>query len=567
MIGYSDEYSRVFKIFQVTKTNNSGWKHPGIMAKEITSDFNDGPVTFNSSGDIMYFSRNNSIDRFLKNVSDPSNKLGIYRAELISGTWTNIRPFSYNNLLYSFCTPALTPDGNRIYFSSDMPGGFGGMDLYFCDNHNGDWDNPVNLGPVINTPKNESFPYACSSGKLFFASDGHKGFGGKDLFYTQEINSEWIVPVHLDSAINSSADDFGLVTDSTLVSGYFTSNRRKTDDIFSFSSTPVEFENCDSMVEDNYCFAFYDEQHQQFDTMMVRYEWDFGDGIKRTGSEVKYCFPGSGTYLVKLNIIDEITGNPITEETDYTVDLEKTRQAYLNSSNVGLVDTSFIFDGLRSNLTGVRTTGYFWNFGDGFKPGRPVMKKTYQKKGTYTVMLGILGEDSLGRISKTCVAKRIHIYDYFVELNIPDDPDKNTLKNNALQTRIYCTDDLTKPEINSIKTSLTESGSSVAVNQYGILPSSFLFLDKIAAILKNNTDLRLEITLITMEGAKPDGTSENSDKWARELAFYLKNKEVNKNAVFIKGFSNAHPGSANIEGDMRANNGFLEFIFVKKQLR
>ncbi len=121
-------------------------------------------------------------------------------------------PFTYNNPLYSFCTPALSPDGERIYFSSDMPGGAV------------EWIFIIVTGVIMAgisrsiwarlliRLKNESFPFAGRYGKLFFASDGHKGFGGKDLFYTQEINGEWIVPVHLDSAINSTADDFGLVS-------------------------------------------------------------------------------------------------------------------------------------------------------------------------------------------------------------------------------------------------------------------------------------------------------------------------------------------------------------------
>ena len=296
LVSYKDEQNRLFKIFFVTKKGSTGWNHPKILAKEITTAFNDGPATFNENGNIMYYSRNNSIENSLRNISDTSNKLGIYSAELIDGIWTNIKPFTYNNPLYSFCTPALTPDGERIYFSSDMPGGSGGMDLYYCDRRNNDWDQPVNLGPVINTPKNESFPFACKYGKLFFASDGHKGFGGKDLFYTQEINGEWIVPVHLDSAINSTADDFGLVTDSTFENGYFSTNRRKTDDIFSFSSAPIEFTNCDSIKENNYCFTFYDEKQRLIDTIPVTYKWDFGDGIIRIGKEVKHCFPGPGKY-------------------------------------------------------------------------------------------------------------------------------------------------------------------------------------------------------------------------------------------------------------------------------
>jgi hypothetical protein len=410
LVSYKGGQNRLFKIFFVTKKGSSGWTHPKILAKEITSAFNDGPATFNENGNIIYYSRNNSIENALRNISDTSNKLGIYSAELVDGIWTNIKPFTYNNPLYSFCTPALTPDGERIYFSSDMPGGYGGMDLYYCDKRNSDWDKPVNLGPVINTPKNESFPFASRFGKLFFASDGHKGFGGKDLFYTQEINKEWITPVHLDSAINSTADDFGIVIDSTYENGYFSTNRQKTDDIFSFSLAPVEFTNCDTIKENKYCFTFYDEKQRLIDTIPAIYQWDFGDGIMHLGKEVKYCFPGPGKYSVKLTIIDELTHDTIAKQVEYKTELENINQANINSDIAGLVDKSISFKGVLTDLKGFRITDYFWNFGDGFKPGGPLISNTFKKKGEYIVKLGLLAEkDSLGVIPKICVMKKIII--------------------------------------------------------------------------------------------------------------------------------------------------------------
>ena len=410
LVNYKGEQNRLFKIFFVTKKGSSGWTHPKILAKEITTAFNDGPATFNENGNIIYYSRNNSIENALRNISDTSNKLGIYSAELVNGIWTNIKPFTYNNPLYSFCTPALTPDGERIYFSSDMPGGYGGMDLYYCDRRNSDWDKPVNLGPVINTPKNESFPFACRFGKLFFASDGHKGFGGKDLFYTQEINKEWITPVHLDSAINSTADDFGIVIDSTFENGYFSTNRQKTDDIFSFSLAPLEFTNCDTLKENKYCFTFYDEKQRLIDTISAIYQWDFGDGIMHLGKEVKYCFPGPGKYSVKLTIIDELTHDTIAKQVEYKTELENINQANINSDKVGLVDKSISFKGVLTDLKGFRITDYFWNFGDGFKPGGPLISNTFKKKGEYIVKLGLLAEkDSLGVIPKICVMKKVII--------------------------------------------------------------------------------------------------------------------------------------------------------------
>jgi hypothetical protein len=410
LVSYKGEQNRLFKIFFVTKKGSSGWTLPKILAKEITTAFNDGPATFNENGNIIYYSRNNSVENSLRNISDTSNKLGIYSAELVDGIWTNIKPFTYNNPLYSFCTPALTPDGERIYFSSDIPGGYGGMDLYYCDRLNNDWDKPVNMGPVINTSKNESFPFACRFGKLFFASDGHKGFGGKDLFYTQEINKEWISPVHLDSAINSTADDFGIVIDSTFENGYFSTNRRKTDDIFSFSLAPLEFTNCDTIKENKYCFTFYDEKQRLIDTIPAIYQWDFGDGIMHLGKEVKYCFPGPGKYSVKLTIIDGLTHDTIAKQIEYKTELENINQANINSDKVGLVDKSISFKGVLTDLKGFRITDYFWNFGDGFKPGGPLNSNTFKKKGEYIVKLGLLAEkDSLGVIPKICVMKKIVI--------------------------------------------------------------------------------------------------------------------------------------------------------------
>jgi outer membrane protein OmpA-like peptidoglycan-associated protein len=558
LISYKDEQNRVFNIFYVTKKDSTGWKQPKILASEITTDFNDGPVTFNENGNIMYYSRNNSIESFLRNISDTSNKLGIYYAELINGIWTNIKPFTYNNPMYSFCTPSLTPGGERIYFSSDMPGGSGGMDLYYCDRRNNNWDQPINLGPVINTPKNESFPFACKYGKLFFASDGHKGFGGKDLFYAQEINGEWIVPVHLDSAINSTADDFGLVTDSIAENGYFSTNRRKTDDIFSFSSAPVEFTNCDSLKENNYCFTFYDEQ-QLIDTIPVTYHWDFGDGIKRIGTEVKHCFPGPGKYSVKLSIIDELTGKAIAEQVDYKVELENIEQAYINSYNVGIVDKSISFDAVKTNLKGFRITDYLWNFGDGFKPGGPVMSTTFKKKGEYTVKMGLFAEeDSLGMIPKTCVMKKIRIYDTYQELALKGEKEE-------VEIRIYFMDDLSERQKAKIKEALMESGKlAVKFDQYGIIPASYPFLDKVAGVLKENSELRLEIVVQTSEDEIPGDTMEISEKWAQELAFYFKNKEIDRNTFRSKGFGLSHPVFKPFVPDSKTIDGVIAFLFMKK---
>jgi outer membrane protein OmpA-like peptidoglycan-associated protein len=575
LVNYKGEKNRLFKIFYVTKRGSTGWNHPKILAKEITTAFNDGPATFNENGNIMYYSRNNSIENSLRNISDTSNKLGIYSAELIDGKWTNIKPFTYNNPLYSFCTPALTPDGERIYFSSDMPGGIGGMDLYYCDRRNNDWDQPVNMGPLINTPKNESFPFACKYGKLYFASDGHKGFGGKDLFYTQQINGDWIAPVHLDSAFNSTADDFGIAIDSTFENGYFSTNRRKTDDIFSFSSAPIEFTNCDSIKENNYCFTFYDEKQRLIDTVPVIYKWNFGDGIIRIGKEVKHCFPGPGKYSVKLTIIDELTGDTIAKQVDYKVDLENIEQVYINSYDVGFVDKSISFEGVTTDLKGFRITDYLWNFGDGFKPGGPVMSRTFKKKGEYNVQLGLQAEkDSLGVIPKTCVMKKIRIYNNYQELELKGEREEDKVKektdsvieqNKTMQIRIYFMDDLSERQKAKIREGFKESGKlAVRFDKYGINPASYQVLDNFVGVLKENPDIRLELVLNATKDEKPGNKMEISEKRARELAFYFKNKEIDMDIFRSKGFDLSNPVFKPFVPDSESIDGRIEFIFMKK---
>lgn len=576
LIGYKDEHNRLYKIVYVGRKDSMGWKVPKLLSKELTTDFNDGPATFNAKGNIIYYCRNNSIVNYLRNINDTSNKLGIYRAELLNGIWTNINPFKYNNPLYSFCTPSLDPNGKRIYFSSDMPGGYGEMDLYYCDSLKDGWSQPKNLGPVINTPKNESFPFAGKYNKLFFASDGHKGFGGKDLFYTQEINGKWIDPVHLDSAINSPFDDFGLVTDSTFEKGYFSSNRLKNDDIFSFTSAPVEFKSCDSLRENNYCFTFYDERHQLIDTLPATYHWDFGNEIKMTGAEVNHCFPGPGEYVVKLTIFDELTGDTISKQIEYKVNLKDIEQAFINSYNVGIVDNPIPFDGIKTNLKDFHITDYLWNFGDGFKSGGLYMNKTFNRKGVYNIKLGLLGaKDSLGIIQGKCVTKKIEIFDSYKELELKRGGNKDAFSEKAdsaglqvktLQIRILFMDDLTEHLQAKIKVTIGDVYTPViAFSNTGILPPSFSILDKIAEVLKGSPNLRLEIAVHTANSEMKGNLDRLSDEWAQELEFFFRNRGIKKDSFRSNGYGSASSAFNPAAIESKAIDGTVEFIFMKNK--
>ncbi len=159
--------------------------------------------------------------------------------------WTNFQPFPHNSDFYSVGHPALSKDERTLYFVSDCPGGNGGTDIYFSVLKNGEWSKPKNVREPINTEGYELFPYISPSGNLYFASDGHGGLGGLDIFYTNTNsltnNQDLFNPGY---PINSSRDDFGIVLNNKERDGYFTSNRKGgkgDDDIYQLYIKKIEF--------------------------------------------------------------------------------------------------------------------------------------------------------------------------------------------------------------------------------------------------------------------------------------------------------------------------------------
>ena len=571
LVTYSRDQRGLFKIFYVEGKENKGWKEPGIFSREITSGYNDGPVSFSDSGNTIYYSRNNFVANRIGSISDPSDKLGIYIARYAGGSWTGIRPFPYNDPLWNFTTPSVSPGGLRLYFSSDMPGGYGGMDLYYCDRKEEGWESPVNLGPEINTSWNESFPFAGPYRKLYFSSEGHNSFGGKDIFFTQEVDGKWIEPVHLDPAINSPADDFGLVADSTMEKGYFSSNRRKTDDIFSFRLQPPDFEECDTLSKGIYCFTFYDERHQLIDTIPVIYEWNFGNGVTRRGEEVGHCFAGPGEYRVRLRILDALTGDTISENTEYGVNLEEQAGPYINAYNVGIVDEPITFSSTVSVTKGTAGMDYLWDFGDGFEPGGPSVSRSFGRRGEYTVRLGLTGKgDSSGIVSKNCVMKNIRIFNSYQEYAADKEKNNNGRgtetpflnADHRIGTRISFMDDLPEPVKERIRKGLRENDCCViGFNRYGIIKDSSPCLGQIADLLHENINIRLEVIFHTAREEKLPGNLEISRQWAQEIEFFFRNSGLH-DQVRSEGYGFTRPVFGE-EIQENEGDGVAEFIFMR----
>ncbi|TDE05729.1 OmpA family protein [Flavobacterium sandaracinum] len=212
---------------------------PQKLDKKINSKFHESTPVFTKDGKTMYFTRNNYLDGKKGKDANKITLLKIYKATLENDSWSNIIELPFNSDNYSVAHPMLSPDGKTLYFASDMPGTIGQSDLFKVQiNDNDTYSNPENLGKMINTEGRETFPFVNDENEIYFASDGHPGMGGLDVFVSN-INADGTFSniQNLGADINSPKDDFAYLIDTKSRKGFFTSNRDGGlgyDDIYKF---------------------------------------------------------------------------------------------------------------------------------------------------------------------------------------------------------------------------------------------------------------------------------------------------------------------------------------------
>lgn len=205
------------------------------LSGELNGRMHDGPACFSNNDSVIAFTRNNYDDH----SADRKVELQLMFSNLKNGSWQEPVPFAYNNSEYSNGHPSLTADGKTLYFSSNMPGGFGGADIYkSTKDAYGTWSKPQNLGNLINTEGDELFPFVLEKKQvLFFSSNGRFGLGGLDVFVCELAGNEFGRIFNAGYPLNSQYDDFGVAINGSMTKGYFSSNRPGglgDDDLYAF---------------------------------------------------------------------------------------------------------------------------------------------------------------------------------------------------------------------------------------------------------------------------------------------------------------------------------------------
>ena len=399
--------SRLLNMFMVERKDSLKWGSPKILSKELSSVFNEGPSAYNEETKTLFFTRNLSTDKKTKNKE---NNYGLFYSRYNGTKWVNIRAFEHNDPSYKVAHPSLSSDGQTLYFSSDMPGGYGKSDIYVSRLVRSRWTKPENLGPEINTAGSELYPFILSDEVLYFSSDRAGSKGGLDIFTSAYLTGKWTTPSPLEAPINSNADDFGFISNNTASSGYFSSNRNSVDDIYSFESNVPLMVGCQEQKENKYCYIFYDRQMSDLDSVPnLVFSWDLGDGTILDGVKVRHCYEKPGVYDIRLDVRDTLTTQETYLEQSYSlVEAKAKKQVYIKTVDTCYTGTQLELTSEGTYLPEVEIAEYFWDFDNGTRSKLKEPKCIFQVEGTYMVRLLIKStEDKFGEVEEFCSYKNI----------------------------------------------------------------------------------------------------------------------------------------------------------------
>ena len=332
------------KLYAAELVSDTTLGKPVKFANKIRIPFHEATPIFTKDGQTMYFTQNNYLKGKKGKNSEKITLLKIYKAKLIDKEWNNVEELPFDSDNYSVGHPALSPDEKTLYFASDMPGTKGQSDIFKCTiDEEGNYGIPENLGSKINTEGRESFPFISEENELYFASDGHPGLGGLDIFVVEIAKDGTFKKVkNIGETANSSDDDFGFLINSETRRGFLTSNReggKGLDDIYQFLETKslrcnqelsgivTDLES--GIILPNTKVSLFDDKFKLLTTFLsdtnghYQFEVECENDYYIRAEKVEYT-----TFEKRINIPNE------TGKTEIPIQLEKTIKAVKNGDDL-----------------------------------------------------------------------------------------------------------------------------------------------------------------------------------------------------------------------------------------
>jgi outer membrane protein OmpA-like peptidoglycan-associated protein len=518
------------------------------LISQITTKYHEGPISISADGNTVFFTRNAFYEQKKRFDDDKLMPLQLFYVIYENGQWSREYDFPLNSINYSVGHPALSPDNETLYFVSDMPGGYGGTDIYEISYKNGIWGSPKNLGDGINSDEDELFPFISDQGVLYFSSNRINGMGGLDIYYSKIENSTYSKPQILESPINSESDDFSfvVVTGSEFSpKGYFSSNRTGgagLDDIYQWEylkpfaikgtvtnqkSEPVEF----AVLE----FTDSDGNKQVF----------------KTGVDGKYFIPAerNNRYFTSINhpdyfddsFIIKTTVDEFAEFLIYDVVLEdfprfKIRPVNVDGTPIVDMKINIVCDSL-DLFTGMSTPeGISWEF-----------PRTYRRGDSVTLVIGFNKKDYLNKkVTFNLVIENggdiVIPKEQFVFLKAEE-----------------------KIEITSF---IDLKPIYYDFDKWDIKPDAAKELDKVIDFLNQNPDVSIELSSHTDCRGSEANNVLLSDKRAQSAVNYIRKRVENPSQIYGKGYGENKPihncpNCDLCDENMHAKNRRTEFTIVK----
>ncbi|MBX7051532.1 MAG: OmpA family protein [Flavobacteriales bacterium] len=392
----SDNFESQLYFFQDEKTQPFG--------HDINKRGNDGPVCFDPTFSTLYLTTAIRDDHL-----KPTEAQGIFMLQKMGDEWSEAIPFPFNakDQTYNCGHPSLDATGQKLFFTSDLPGGFGGKDIYYSLLTTDGWSKPVNAGPEVNTEHNEIFPFMAKDGTLYYSSDRNNQY---DIYKSDPLKGKFLRGEAMPSPVNSEFNDYAFSISENNEHGYFTSNRiGGQDDIYAYDLSYPDFENCPPAEEPSFCYLFEETEIVPNDSMPMIFEWELGDGATARGLSTEYCYKDFGNYHVALNVYDSLTKARFARVSEVDVSITKSPYPFITAPDSVSPNIPVFLSADGTDMSDVKAEKYFWNFGDGSHGSGFETSHPFKQSGKYTIQLGIIAFPPDGGEIRRCATHDIMV--------------------------------------------------------------------------------------------------------------------------------------------------------------